>query len=43
MWFPHVAIAFVFMLDMVILNFLAVQFSWYAIVCKSSSDLAIKI
>jgi hypothetical protein len=30
-------------LDLVILYFLAVQFSWYAIVYKSSSDLAIKI
>jgi len=28
---------------MVILNFLAISFKWYAIVCKSFSDMAIKI
>ena len=35
MWFPHIAIAFVFVLYIVILYFLAVRFRWYAIVCKS--------
>jgi hypothetical protein len=30
-------------LDMVILYFLAIRFRWYAIVCRSSSDVAIKI
>jgi hypothetical protein len=43
MWFPHFDIAFVFVLDMVILYSLAIRFRWYAIVCKSSSDVAIKI
>jgi len=43
MWFPHIAIDFVFVLDMVILYLLAMKFSWYAIVCNSSSDVAIKI
>jgi hypothetical protein len=28
---------------MVILYFLAIRFRWYAIVCNSSSDVAIKI
>jgi hypothetical protein len=28
---------------MVILYFLAIRFRWYAIVCRSSSDVAIKI
>jgi len=42
MWFPHIAIDFVFVLDMVILYFLAIRFKWCAIVCKSS-DVAIKI
>ena len=42
MWFPHIAIDFVFVLDMVILYFLAISFKWCAIVCKSSSDVAIK-
>jgi len=32
MWFPHIAIDFVFVLDMVILYFLAIRFMWYAIV-----------
>jgi hypothetical protein len=41
MWFPHIAIALVFVLDKVILYFLAIRFRWYAIVCKSSSDVAI--
>ena len=41
MWFPHIAIGFVFVLDMVILYFLAVSFRWYSIVCNSSSDVAI--
>ena len=39
MWFPLIAIAFVFVLDLVILYFLAVRCRWYAIVCKSSSDV----
>ena len=43
MWFPHIAIDFVFVLDMVILYFLAIRFKWCAIVCKSYSDIAIKI
>jgi len=43
MWFPYIAIDFVFVLDMVILYFLAIRFRWYAIVCNSSSDMAIKI
>jgi len=43
MQFPHIAIDFVFVLDMVILYFLATSFKCRAIVCKSSSDVAIKI
>ena len=43
MWFSHNATDFVFVLDMVILYFLAIRFKWYAIVCQSSSDVAIKI
>ena len=43
MWFPHIAIDFVFVLDMAILYFLATRFRWYAIVCNSSSDVAIII
>ena len=43
MWFPHVAIDFVFVLDIVILYFLSIRFKWCAIVCRSSSDVAIKI
>ena len=43
MWFPHIGIDFVFVLDMVILYFLAIRFKWCAIVRKSSSDVAIKI
>jgi len=43
MWFPHIAIDDVFVLDMVILYFLAIRFKWCAIVCNSSSDVAIKI
>ena len=43
MWFPHIAIDFVFVLDMVILYLPAIRFSWYAIICNSSSDVAIKI
>src|SRR5215475_15698023 len=43
MWFPHIAIDLVFVLDMVILYFLAIRFRWYAIICRSSSDVAIKI
>ena len=43
MWFPHIAIDLVFVLDVVILYFFALRFKWYAIVCKSSSDVAIKI
>ena len=43
MWFPHIAIDFVFVLDMVILYFLAIRFKWCAIVCRSSYDVAIKI
>ena len=43
MWFPHIAIDFVFVPDMVIFYFLAIRFKWCAIVCKSSSDVAIKI
>ena len=42
MWFPHIAIDFVFVLDIVILYFLAIRCRWYDIVC-SSSDVAIKI
>jgi len=42
-WFPHIGIDLVFVLDMVILYFLAVWFRWYAIVCRSSSDVATKI
>jgi hypothetical protein len=30
MWFPNVAIDFVFVLDMVILYFLAIRFRWCA-------------
>ena len=36
-------IDFVFVLGMVILYFLAIRFKWCAIVCKSSSDVFIKI
>jgi hypothetical protein len=43
MWFPHIAIDFVLMCDMFILYFLAVRFSCYAIVCHSSSEVAIRI
>src|SRR5215469_1062546 len=43
MWFPHIAIDFVFVLDMVILYFLAIRLRRYAIICNSSSDVAIKI
>jgi len=43
MWFPNIAIDFVFVLEMVILYFLAIRFKWYAIVCNSSSHVAIKI
>jgi len=42
MWFPHIAIDLVFVLDMV-MYFLAIRFRWYAIVCRSSSDVTIKI
>ena len=42
MWFPHIAIDLVFVLDMVILYFLAIRFRWNAIVCRSSSVVAIK-
>jgi len=38
MWFPHIAIDLVFVLDMVILYFLAIRFRWYDIVCRSSSE-----
>ena len=31
MWFPRIAIDFVFVLDIVILYFLAIMFKWYAI------------
>jgi len=41
MWFLHITIDFV--VDMVSCYFLAVSFRWYAIVCNSSSDVAIKI
>ena len=34
MWFPHIAIDLVFVLDMVISYFLAMRFRWYAIVCR---------
>ena len=40
---PHIAIDFVFVLDIVILYFLAIMFRRYATVCNSSSDVAIKI
>ena len=30
MWLPHIAIDFVFVLDMVILYFLAIRFRWHA-------------
>ena len=40
---PRNAIDFVFVLDIVVLYFLAIMFKWYAIVCNSSSDAAIKI
>jgi len=43
MWFPHIAIDFVFVLDMVILYFFAIRFMWYVIVCNSFSDVAIEI
>ena len=43
MWFPHIAIDFVFVLDIDILYFIATMFWWCAIVCNSSSDVAIKI
>ena len=43
MWFPRIAIDFVYVLDIVILYFLAIMFKWYAIVCNSSSDVAIRI
>ena len=43
MWFPYIAIDLVFVPDIVILYFLAIRFRWYAIVCSSSSDVAIKI
>ena len=43
MMFLHIAIDFVFVLDMVILYFLAIKFRWYAIVCNTPSDVAIKI
>ena len=55
MWFPHIAIDFVFVLGIVILCWVwsfcagyghfvvAIRFKWYAIVCNSSSDVAIKI
>src|SRR5215469_17034786 len=43
MWFPHIAIDFVFVLDMVILYFFAIRLRWYAIICNSSSDVTIKI
>jgi len=43
MWFPHIEIDLVFVLDIVILYFLAIRFRWYAIVCRSYSDVAIKI
>jgi len=41
MWFPHIAIDFVFALDIVILlvYFLAIRFKWCATVCRSSSDV----
>jgi len=35
MWFPHIAIDFVFVLDIVIWYFLAVRFRWYAMVFMS--------
>jgi len=43
MWFTHIAIDLLFVLDIVILYFLAIRFKWYAIVCRSSSDVVIKI
>ena len=43
MWFPHIAIDFVFVLGIVILYFLSIRFRWYAIVRSSSSDVAIKM
>jgi len=43
MWFPHVAIDSVFVLEIVVLYFLAIRFRLNAIVCSSSSDVAIKM
>jgi hypothetical protein len=40
MLFPRIVIDFVFVLDIVILNFLAIRFNWYAIFCNSSSDVS---
>jgi len=43
MRFPHIVIDLVFVLDTVILYFLAIRFRWFTIVCRPSSDVAIKI
>jgi hypothetical protein len=42
MWFPHIAIDYVFVLVMVFF-FFSIRFRCYVIVCNSSSDVAIKI
>ena len=39
---PHITNDSVFVLDMVILYVFAIRFKWCAIVCKSSSEVAIK-
>jgi hypothetical protein len=43
MWFPHITIDFVLVLDMFFLYFLAIRFRCYAMVCNSSSEVAIRI
>jgi len=34
MWFPHIAIDLVVVLDIVILYFLPIMFRWCAVVCN---------
>ena len=43
MWFPHIAIDLVFVLDMVTLYFLAMMFSWCAITITTTIIIIIII
>jgi hypothetical protein len=42
MWFPHIATDFVFVLDMVILYFLAIMFKWWPVPYQGDNKILIK-